>query len=233
MRPSEGPHGGLLVVARWRRRRTVVGAAEGVDRVPRGHCPMVRLVPPVMLWLLAAVPALRAQCRPTVLIAYYSATGHTQAMAESVAAGVVDAGGDALVRPVESVTTVELRSADAIVLGSPVHNANIAAPVLEFLQRWPFEGRPLAGKLGAAFVAGGGVSAGQETTQLALIRAMLIHGLIIVGGADWLSAFGAAAVTDEAPFASDASLVDERFLAKARGLGQRVVETAVRMCVTP
>jgi NAD(P)H dehydrogenase (quinone) len=170
-----------------------------------------------------------AQCQPTVLIAYHSETGHTRAMAEAVAAGVTEAGGTALLRSVDSVPATELLAADAIVLGTPVHNANMAAPIQDFVSRWPFEERPLADKLGAAFVAGGGISAGQEATLLALIRAMLIHGLIIVGGADWLSAFGAAAVTDEEPFVSGAQPVHERFLVKARGLGNRVVDVAARL----
>jgi NAD(P)H dehydrogenase (quinone) len=185
--------------------------------------------------LLPAVAALailhgdgHAQCKPMVLITYHSQTGHTRVMAEAVAAGVTEAGGTALLRSVDSVPATELLAADAIVLGSPVHNANMAAPMQDFISRWPFEGRPLADKLGAAFVAGGGISAGQEATQLALLRAMLIHGLIIVGGVDWLSAFGAAAITDEEPFASGVQPVDERFLVKARGLGARVADVAAR-----
>jgi NAD(P)H dehydrogenase (quinone) len=169
-----------------------------------------------------------AQCEPRVLIVYHSQTGHTRAMADAVAAGVTGAGGTALLRSVDSVPAAELLAADAIVLGSPVHNANMAVPMQEFISRWPFEGRPLADKRGAAFVAGGGISAGQEATQLALIRAMLVHGLIIVGGVDWLSAFGAAAITDEEPFVGGVQPVDERFLVKARGLGARVVDVAAR-----
>jgi NAD(P)H dehydrogenase (quinone) len=186
----------------------------------------------ILLSVLATLAFLHghghAQCAPTVLIAHHSQTGHTRAMAEAVAAGVTEAGGTALLRSVDSVPAAELLAADAIVLGSPVHNANMAAPMQEFISRWPFEGRPLADKLGAAFVAGGGMSAGQEAAQLALIRAMLVHGLIIVGGVDWLSAFGAAAITDEEPFAGGVQPVDERFLVKARGLGARVVDVAAR-----
>jgi NAD(P)H dehydrogenase (quinone) len=188
----------------------------------------------ISLSVLAALAFLHgdghAQCEPTVLIAYHSHTGHTRAMAEAVAAGVAGAGGTALLRSVDSVPAAELVAADAIVLGSPVHNANMAAPMQEFISRWPFEGRPLADKPGAVFVAGGGMSAGQEATQLALIRAMLVHGLIIVGGVDWLSAFGAAAITDEEPFAAGVRPVDERFLVKARGLGARVVDVAPWSC---
>ncbi|MGD8869110.1 MAG: flavodoxin family protein [Gemmatimonadales bacterium] len=193
-------------------RRTLVGA----------------LLTPILA--LALLPgAGNAQCRATVLVAYYSETGHARTMAEALAAGAIEAGATVVLRTVDSVATDALLAADAIVLGSPVHNANVAAPVQAFISGWPFEGRPLADKVGAAFVAGGGISAGQEATQLALVRALLIHGLVVVGGADWFSAFGAAAVTDEEPFVGGAQPVDERFLAKARGLGARVARVAARL----
>ena len=50
-------------------------------------------------------------------------------------------------------------------------------------------------KVGAAFVTAGGISAGEEAVQLAILRAMLVYNMIVVGGADWTAAFGASAVT--------------------------------------
>ena len=78
-------------------------------------------------------------------------------------------------------------------------------------------------KIGAAFVTGGGISAGEELAQLSILHSMMIFGMILVGGPSWDQAFGASAITGEQPFSSD-SLVDEMFLKKGYLLGQRVAE---------
>jgi NAD(P)H dehydrogenase (quinone) len=133
--------------------------------------------------LLFGLPGLAAaQCDVRVLVAYYSQTGHTRIMAESVAAGArAVAGTQVTLASVEAVDTAQLRSAHAVIVGSPVQLANVAVPVMEFLNRWPFPDG-MRDKVGAAFVSGGGISSGEEETQLAILRAMLIHSMIVVGG---------------------------------------------------
>lgn len=42
----------------------------------------------------------------------------------------------------------------------------------------------LEGKIGAAFTTSGGTATGAETTILSIIKAMLIHGMIIKGNPD-------------------------------------------------
>jgi NAD(P)H dehydrogenase (quinone) len=173
-----------------------------------------------------------AQQQPTVLIAYYSQSGHTKAMAEAVAAGARTAGKVTVrLMSVETVKNDDLLNADAIIVGSPVYNANPAPEVAKFIAGWPFQGAPLFNKIGAAFVTAGGISAGEELTQMSILHSMLIFGMVVVGGEDWMSAFGASAVTVEKPFdqaQNDAGLTDQ-FVKKAKGLGKRVAELAVRM----
>lgn len=183
------------------------------------------VLPLVVVWSEASV----AQCDPSVVVAYYSQTGRTRAMARAVADGAAAGGTSVISLPVDSVTAEQLVAAQAIIVGSPVYNANVAPQVQEFMLRWPFAGGEMRDKLGAAFVSGGGISAGEETTQLAILRSMLIFGMIVVGGGEWQSAFGASAVTEEPPFVSGAGEVNEQFLAKARGLGIRVAQLARRM----
>ncbi len=174
--------------------------------------------------LLGVLPRLLpAQCSVQVLVAYYSQTGHTRVMAESVAAGArAIAGVRVALASVETVDSTMLRAADALIVGSPVHDANLAVPVLQLLQRLPFPDG-MRDKVGAAFVTGGGMSAGEEEVQFDILRAMLINSMILVGGGEWREPFGASAVTAEAPWDSlPAGRVAPQFLEKARQLGRRV-----------
>ncbi len=170
----------------------------------------------------------------SVLVVYFSRTGHTRAMAEAVAGGArAVAGTRVRLATVAEATVDDVLAADAVILGSPVYNANVAPEVQSFINSWPFEGSPLRDKVGAAFVTGGGISAGEEAVQLGLLRSMLVFGMVVVGGPDWTGAFGASAVTGEPPFdAAGAGAVDERFLEKARALGRRVAEVAGRLRVS-
>ena len=173
-----------------------------------------------------------AQPRPTVLIAYYSKGGHTREMAEAVARGAQSVRGVVVrLKNVAETTNEDLRGADAVIVGSPVYNANAAAEVISFINRWPFEGSPMKDKIGAVFVTGGGISAGEELTQVNILHSMLIFGMIVVGGPEWTEPFGASAITGEAPFerseAGDA--VAPAFLRKGEALGKRVADIAIRL----
>jgi NAD(P)H dehydrogenase (quinone) len=168
--------------------------------------------------------------QPKILIAYYSVEGHTRQMAEAVAQGARTVEGATIrLLPVAQATVDDLLWADAIIIGSPVYNATVAPVVQEFINRWPFEKAPLRDKLGAVFVTGGGISAGEETTQLSIIQSMLIFGMIIIGGPDWTMPFGASAITAEKPFAADSHRVAEQFLTKGEALGRRVSEIARKL----
>ena len=168
------------------------------------------------------------QGQPTVLIAYYSQSGHTKTMAQAVEEGAKSvAGVRVLLLSIDQVSTKELLEANAILIGSPVYNANVAPAVQEFINSWPFEGRPLKNKLGAAFVTGGGMSIGEELVQLNLLHSMMIHGMLVLGGEETEAAFGASAITGEPPFQT--GKVEEQFLVKGRGLGKRAAEMAVSL----
>ncbi len=121
--------------------------------------------------------------KPKVLIAYFSQSGNTKKMAESISEGAKSVEGvEVKLLSIEEVTTQELTEASAIILGSPVYNSNPAPQVLEFINSWPFEGRPLKDKIGAAFATGGGISIGEEEVMMNILRGMLIHGMIVMGG---------------------------------------------------
>jgi len=176
--------------------------------------------------LLSAIPE-GVACQH-ILIVYYSGTGHTALLADAVASGARGiAGSDVRLLSVDSVSHNDVAWADALIVGSPVHLANISAPIVEFLDSLPFNGE-MRDKIGAAFVTAGGISAGEETVQLAILRAMLVYNMIVVGGPTWTEAFGASAVTVEPPFADTAATasIDSIFVAKGSRLGARVAEVA-------
>ena len=169
-----------------------------------------------------------SQESPQVLIAYYSQSGSTQTLAESIAEGARSVEGvRVILLPIDQVKELDLVQSSAIIVGSPVYNANIAPLVQEFINSWPFEGRPLKNKLGAAFATGGGISIGEEQVMLGILQAMLIHGMIVVGGDETEAAFGASAVTGEGAFKT--GQVEEIFLEKGVGLGKRVASLVLKM----
>jgi NAD(P)H dehydrogenase (quinone) len=181
----------------------------------------------VGLWMSPSA----AQQRTTILISYYSQQGHTRTMAEAVARGAQSVGAVTVkLRGVAETTKEDLLAADAVIVGSPVHNANAAAEIISFLNHWPFEGAPMKDKIGAAFVTGGGISAGEELAQLNILHSMLIFGMIVVGGPDWTMAFGASAITGEPPFDKSGSEtgVAPEFVKKGEALGRRVAELAMK-----
>ena len=90
------------------------------------------------------------------------------------------------------------------------------------MSEWPFEGNPLKDKIGAAFVTAGGISSGEELAQVNILHTMLIFGMIVVGGEEWTSAFGASAITNESIFKKEK--LDKIFLQKGFTLGQRVAK---------
>lgn len=178
--------------------------------------------------VILALP--EAACAQKVLVAYYSPTGHTALMADQVAKGARSVhGSDVRVLPVDSVSREDVAWADALIVGSPVHSANISAPVIKFLNSLPFDGS-MRDKIGAAFVTAGGMSAGEEEVQLSILRAMLVENMILVGGPSWTQAFGASAITGEPPFqdTTHEASVDAAFLTKGFNLGARVAEVAKR-----
>ena len=169
-----------------------------------------------------------AQDFPNVVITYYSESGKTQVMAEAVARGVAKVEYvSCTIKPIDEISMEEVINASALILGSPVYNANIAPQILEFINSWPFEGRPLKDKIGAVFVTGGGFSIGEESVMMGMIRAMLVHGMLIIGGDKTEASFGASAITGEGDFAGKA--VDTLFLKKAEGLGKRVADMVLRL----
>jgi NAD(P)H dehydrogenase (quinone) len=164
----------------------------------------------------------------SVLIAYHSVNGHTAQMAKAIQKGIVESSDiKVIMKPANEVSTQELLDASAIIIGSPVYNANPSSEILSFIKSWPFEGQPLKNKLGAVFVTAGGLSSGEELVQSSLLHAMMVYGMIVIGGDDWKSSFGASGIHQEGKYNSKE--LDPYFLDKGYELGKRLMEVLKKM----
>ena len=116
-----------------------------------------------------------------LLIAYYSRTGHTKAMAEEIAQGAREAGAQVELHSVENVKADSLIKYEAIVLGSPDYYGSMAAQVKKLLDDSVQLHGELAGKVGGAFASAANIGGGNETTILSIVHGLLVHGMIVPG----------------------------------------------------
>ena len=117
-----------------------------------------------------------------MLICYYTRTGNTEKMAEGVAEGAAGvAGVEVETRAVSDVPVDSLKGYDAIVIGSPVYYGSMAAELKKlFDESVAFHGA-LDGKVGGAFASSANIGGGNETTILDILKAMIIHGMVVQG----------------------------------------------------
>ncbi len=155
----------------------------------------------------------------TILIGYYTRTHHTEHMADAMGEGASTVeGAEVDVRPISGLEARELLDYDAIVLGSPTYYGTMSAETKRLLdESVAFHGR-LKGKVGGAFASSANVGGGNETTVLDIVKALLIHGMVVQGdpGGDH---YGPVAVGDP----------DERALRECRKFGTLNASLAVRL----
>lgn len=118
---------------------------------------------------------------PKVLIIYYSRTGNTKAMATAVEEGVKSEGLDIQLKDVKDVSPRELLEYEGIIIGSPTYYGTMAGQIKLLLDESVEYHGKLAGKVGGAFSSSGILGGGNETTVLDILKALLIHGMIIQG----------------------------------------------------
>ena len=159
-----------------------------------------------------------------ILVLYYSKGGNTRKLAEAIGEGVQQiAGAELVLRHTSDVTKDDFLTAQGLIVGSPVYFGSMAAQLKQILDDFVGVRRKMENKVGAAFATAGDPTGGKETTMLAIIQALLIYGMIIVG--DPLAAtghYGTACVG--AP--------DEATRDNGRRLGRRVAELALQLAST-
>lgn len=116
-----------------------------------------------------------------VLIIYFSKTGNTEQMARVVAEGVSAEGVEPVLKKVGTASVDDLLSADGVIFGSPTYFGTMAAEIKSFLDESVKHFGKLNGKIGGAFSSSALLGGGNETTVLDILKALLIHGMIIQG----------------------------------------------------
>lgn len=154
-----------------------------------------------------------------MLVAYYSRTEHTRHMAEAVAEGArKEKGAQVECKSIAEVPAGDLLNYDAVVVGSPTYYGSMAAEVKKlFDESVQFHGK-LSGKVGGAFSSAANVGGGNETTIMDILKAMLIHGMVIQGTASG-DHYGPVAIGD----------LDDRSRKECLKLGRNVAALAVRL----
>jgi NAD(P)H dehydrogenase (quinone) len=116
-----------------------------------------------------------------VLICYYSRSGNTRKMARLIEKGAKAAGADVDTKEVKSVTPAALLKYDCIVIGSPTYYGLMSAEIKALLDKSIRDHGKLDGKVGGAFSSSYNVGGGNETTVMAILQALLIHGMVVCG----------------------------------------------------
>ncbi|OPF91793.1 NAD(P)H:quinone oxidoreductase [Rhodopseudomonas palustris] len=194
-----------------------------------------------------------------VLVLYYSAYGHIEAMANAVAEGAREAGATVDIKRVPElvppdvakashykldqaapVATIEdLANYDAIVIGTGTRFGRMASQMSNFLDQagglWARGA--LNGKVGGAFTSTATQHGGQETTLFSIITNLLHFGMVVVGlNYGFGDQMRLDQVTGGAPYGAttitggDGSRQpSETELAGARYQGKTIAETAIKL----
>ncbi|WP_028489143.1 NAD(P)H:quinone oxidoreductase [Thiothrix lacustris] len=139
----------------------------------------------------------------TILILYYSRHGSVSQMAQYIARGVESVpASEAYLRSVPEISEVceavadtvpdsgapyvtldDLKTCDALALGSPGRFGNMAAPLKYFLEKTSslWLSGTLMGKPAGVFTSTSSLHGGQESTLLSMMLPLLHHGMIISG----------------------------------------------------
>jgi len=115
------------------------------------------------------------------LVVYYSRSGNTRQMAETIAESMNSEGVATKCKSVTDTSVNDLMAADAIAVGSPTYYGHMAAPLAKLFDDSVSKHGKLDGKIGAAFSSSANIGGGNELTILNILHALITHGMVIQG----------------------------------------------------
>ncbi len=115
------------------------------------------------------------------LVCYYSRTGNTEKMASRIAEILEKEGLSTVLKKVEDTASKELLDFDCLVFGSPTYYGTMSWELKKLLDESVQYHGKLRGRIGGAFASSANVGGGNETTVLDILKALLIHGMVIRG----------------------------------------------------
>ena len=118
---------------------------------------------------------------PKALVCYYSHSHNTEKMAVRIAEVLNEKGLPADLKRVEDVQPSDLLAYDCLVFGSPTYYGTMAWPLKKLIDESVKHHGKLKGKVGGAFTSSGNLAGGNETTVLDILKALMIHGMIVQG----------------------------------------------------
>ena len=145
--------------------------------------------------------------KPKILVLYYSMYGHIFRMANAVAEGVRETGGEAILKQVAELVPEEfwdenikkakelmknipvanpredLKGIDGLIIGTPTRFGNMCAQMRNFWDQTSGDwmNGTLIGKPAAVFTSSATQHGGQETTIISTMITLLHHGCVLVG----------------------------------------------------
>jgi flavodoxin len=103
---------------------------------------------------------------PNVLVVYFSRTGNTEKMANSVAEGIKEAGAKAVVKKAELVTMEDLLNADAIAFGSATSWGYMGGRLKDVFENMLVQARDkFKAKPFAVFMSAGVIESGKKAAE--------------------------------------------------------------------
>jgi NAD(P)H dehydrogenase (quinone) len=193
----------------------------------------------------------------TILVLYYSRSGHTAQMARLIARGVEEVPGvlarlrqvppvapvTELAQPPEPedgapyVTRQDLLDCAGLAMGSPTRFGNMAAPLKYFLDTTGAEwaSGALVGKPAALFTSTSTMHGGQETTLLTMALPLLHHGMLVLGlpytepALTTTQSGGTPYGASHVAGGSGDNAISEHERELARALGRRLADVARRL----
>ena len=153
-----------------------------------------------------------------ILILYYSRTGHTKKMAEEIYDELKGSDAKVDLIPVGELNYDTLPSYNAFIIGSPNYFGTMASEIKLFFDKSVKFYKKLNGKVGAAFTSEGMIGGGGDTVVLDILKACLVHGMVIKGYTN-IGHYGPVAIQEP----------DERAKKEVRILAKEVLDLTKKL----